>query len=138
MLIYIRLNMYLPYSTPLKYIWGCFVLILQTWKGNIYFTELAERVEYSKYEIRTHKLIMRGPAELRRRPSGSKAPARPGHLYYFILYYIMLYNINYVYNITYYIYNIIYTLYMPIHIIYNIILHITHYVIVVLLLLLVV
>ena len=33
----------------LKWIWGCFGLILQTWKGNIYFTELAERVEYGKY-----------------------------------------------------------------------------------------
>ena len=31
---------------PLKSIRGCFGLILQTWKGNIYFTELAERVEF--------------------------------------------------------------------------------------------
>ena len=29
--------------------WGCFGLMLQTWKGNIYFTELAERVEYGNY-----------------------------------------------------------------------------------------
>ena len=28
---------------------GLFWLILQTWKGNVYFTELAERVEYGKY-----------------------------------------------------------------------------------------
>ena len=35
---------------PLKYIWGCVGLILQTWKGNIYFTELAERVEYGNCE----------------------------------------------------------------------------------------
>ena len=42
---------------PLKSIWGCFGLILQTWKGNIYFTELAERVEYGKYDI----LSIQGP-----------------------------------------------------------------------------
>ena len=35
---------------PLKQIWGCFGLILQTWKGNIDFTELAERVEYGNYD----------------------------------------------------------------------------------------
>ena len=28
---------------------GCFGLILHTWKGNIYFTELAEREAYGKY-----------------------------------------------------------------------------------------
>ena len=26
------------------------ILILQTWKGTIYFTELAERVDYGKYD----------------------------------------------------------------------------------------
>ena len=35
---------------PLKYIWGCIVLFLQTRKGNIYFTEWAERAEYGKYD----------------------------------------------------------------------------------------
>ena len=35
---------------PLKQIWGCSGLSLQTWKGNIYFTELAERVECGKYD----------------------------------------------------------------------------------------
>ena len=34
---------------PLKQIRGCFGLILQTWKGHIYFTELAEKVEYGKW-----------------------------------------------------------------------------------------
>ena len=29
--------------------WGCFRLIVQTWKGNIHFTEFAERVEYGNY-----------------------------------------------------------------------------------------
>ena len=33
----------------LKYIVGCFGLFLQAKKVNIYFTELAERVEYGNY-----------------------------------------------------------------------------------------
>ena len=34
---------------PLKYIWGCVWLRLQAQEGNIYFTELAGRVEYGNY-----------------------------------------------------------------------------------------
>ena len=36
---------------PLKKIWGCVWLCLQAQEGNIYFTELAERVEYGKYGV---------------------------------------------------------------------------------------
>ena len=36
---------------PLKQIWGCVWLFLQVQEGNIYFTELAERVEYGNYAI---------------------------------------------------------------------------------------
>ena len=35
---------------PLKSIWGCVWLFLQAQKENIYFTELAERVEYGNYD----------------------------------------------------------------------------------------
>ena len=35
---------------PLKSIWGCVWLFLQAQEGNIYFTELAERVEYGNYD----------------------------------------------------------------------------------------
>ena len=35
---------------PLKWICGCVWLFLQAREGNIYFTELAERVEYGNYE----------------------------------------------------------------------------------------
>ena len=38
---------------PLKYLVGCFGLILQTWKGDIYFTEQAERVAYGNHDITT-------------------------------------------------------------------------------------
>ena len=34
---------------PLKQIWGCVWLFLQAQEGHIYFTELAERVEYGNY-----------------------------------------------------------------------------------------
>ena len=34
---------------PLKYIWGCVWLFSQARKDKIYFTELAERVEYGIY-----------------------------------------------------------------------------------------
>ena len=36
----------------LKYIRGCFWLFLQAPKGNVYFTELAERVECGNYGYR--------------------------------------------------------------------------------------
>ena len=36
---------------PLKYIGGCVWLFLQSWKGNAYFTESAERVEYGKWVV---------------------------------------------------------------------------------------
>ena len=35
---------------PLKYIWGCVWLFLQAQEENIYFIELAERVEYGNYD----------------------------------------------------------------------------------------
>ena len=35
---------------PLKYIRGCGWLFLQAQEGTIYFTELAERVEYGNYD----------------------------------------------------------------------------------------
>ena len=38
---------------PLKQIWGCVWLFLQAQKGNNYFTELAERVEYGNYAYTT-------------------------------------------------------------------------------------
>ena len=37
---------------PLKSIWGCVWLCLQAREGNIYFAELAERVEYGNYDSR--------------------------------------------------------------------------------------
>ena len=42
---------YLPYSTPSEIGLGLFSLFLQAQEGNIYFTELAERVEYGNYVI---------------------------------------------------------------------------------------
>ena len=38
---------------PLKQIWGCLWLCLQAQEGDIYFTELAERVEYGNYALIT-------------------------------------------------------------------------------------
>ena len=35
---------------PLKYMWDCVWLFLQAQGGNIYFRELAERVEYGNYD----------------------------------------------------------------------------------------
>ena len=51
---------------------GCFGLILQTWKGNIYFTELAERVEYGKYG-----LVSGGGGRRRRLRGGRRTGTRP-------------------------------------------------------------
>ena len=45
-MIMIPLAIFYP---PLKYIWSCFGLFLQAQKGNTYFTELAERVQYGSY-----------------------------------------------------------------------------------------
>ena len=43
---------------PLTYILGCVWLCLQAQEGNIYFTELAERVEYGKYVFDSSSLVL--------------------------------------------------------------------------------
>ena len=59
---------------PLKQIWGCVWLFLQARKGNIYFTESAERVEYGKYAIRRPRGL-EGASTLGH-PGGEFAPRR--------------------------------------------------------------
>ena len=44
------INILAIFYPPLKYIRGCVWLFLQAQKGTIYFTELAERVEYGNYD----------------------------------------------------------------------------------------
>ena len=53
---------------PLKHIRGCAWLFLQAQKGTIYFTELAERVEYGNYasasKVTAAKGVIRGLYEV--------------------------------------------------------------------------
>ena len=92
---------YSPYYTPpLKSIWGCFGLMLQTWQGNIYFTELADRVEYGKYvQMMSGAWGRRSP-----RPGSRAAPQRKqgsreskGELCVSMLYHIIIITIITVY-----------------------------------------
>ena len=48
MFFFFILDIFYP---SLKYMVGCVWLFLQAQEGNIYFTELAERVEYFNYDI---------------------------------------------------------------------------------------
>ena len=61
---------------PSEIIWGCLRLFLQTWKGNIYSTELAERVEYGKYDY-THDAVEKGYNVWLRPSAVSPRPRRP-------------------------------------------------------------
>ena len=45
------------FDPPLKQIWGCLWLCLQAQEGNIYFTELAERVEYGNYVLLSYVIL---------------------------------------------------------------------------------
>ena len=64
---------------PLKQIASCFWLFFQARKGNIYFTELAERAEYANYAVsipgaeQLHKLLSVGPQGSMFRKSCSKS-----------------------------------------------------------------
>ena len=50
LLIIILIIILAIFYPPLKQIWGCGWLCLLAQEGNIYFTELAERVEYGNYD----------------------------------------------------------------------------------------
>ena len=72
--------------------WGCFGLTLQTWKGNIYFTELAERVEYGNYDhtyVASCHVAWRGTAvgaPERRRADQKLLPGLRAHYDYYDYY----------------------------------------------------
>ena len=83
---------------PLKWIWGCFGLILQTWKGTIYFTELAERVEYGNYALHTPYIPAGRPASRQAGRLAGRSWVQSGiYIYIYIYIYMYIHTCVYIY-----------------------------------------
>ena len=68
---------YLPYSTPLRNRFGAVCwLFLQAEEGNLYFTELAERVEYGNYDTTRGFACEREPNPYPRRAADQRRRGR--------------------------------------------------------------